>query len=354
MRKYYLDNIRWITVLIVLVFHVFFLYNMLGAPGGIGGFYDFQPWDAFCTFAYPWFMVLLFVIAGISARYALGRQTPKEFIKSKTDKLLVPSTLGLFIYHFGVGYLNVKIGGVMDLIPKAIRYPVCVISGTGPLWFIQMLYVFSLLLVLIRKVGASEKLWNLGGKCNLLILLLLFLPIWGAAQILNMPMLTMYRFGIYFLAYLLGCFIFSHDEMQALLGKNHILLLALALAAGVVYNWHFFGENYYSDKVLHHFLTNLYLWMMVLAILGCGKVWCNKTSKFAAYMTKSSFGIYVVHYLIVLSVCLGLKRATFLPVAVIYILAILLTLGLSPLMYELLRRIPFIRYITFGIRTKKG
>ena len=37
MRKCYLDNIRWITVVLVVVYHVLYMYNAEGVAGGIGG-----------------------------------------------------------------------------------------------------------------------------------------------------------------------------------------------------------------------------------------------------------------------------------------------------------------------------
>ena len=36
MRKYYLDNIRWITVVTVVIYHVFYMYNSEGIVGGVG------------------------------------------------------------------------------------------------------------------------------------------------------------------------------------------------------------------------------------------------------------------------------------------------------------------------------
>ena len=154
MRKHFIDNIRWATIVLVLIYHVFYIYNSSGVFGGIGGFSEVQYQDSFLYFVYPWFMALLFLVAGISSRYALTLHTHKEFIKDKTAKLLVPSTLGLFVYHFITGYLNIKFGGGLSSIPAALIYPISVISGIGPLWFIQMLYIFSLLLVLIRKIDS--------------------------------------------------------------------------------------------------------------------------------------------------------------------------------------------------------
>jgi len=107
MRKVYLDNIRWATVLLVIVYHVFYMFNAAGVLGGVGSFNAVQYQDALLYFVYPWFMVLLFVIAGMSARYALEKVSGKEFLRRRTWKLLVPSTLGVFLYQWiAVGYFN--------------------------------------------------------------------------------------------------------------------------------------------------------------------------------------------------------------------------------------------------------
>ena len=36
MRRKYLDNIRWMTVAVVLLYHVFYMYNAVGVPGVVG------------------------------------------------------------------------------------------------------------------------------------------------------------------------------------------------------------------------------------------------------------------------------------------------------------------------------
>ena len=40
MRKHWIDNLRWVTVLSVLLYHVFYFYNNKGVFGGVGGFGD--------------------------------------------------------------------------------------------------------------------------------------------------------------------------------------------------------------------------------------------------------------------------------------------------------------------------
>ena len=64
MRKHYIDNIRWITVVIVVIYHVFYMYNAEGVLGGIGRITDLeiQYYDIFQYLVYPWFMPVRFLV----------------------------------------------------------------------------------------------------------------------------------------------------------------------------------------------------------------------------------------------------------------------------------------------------
>ena len=114
MRKLYIDNIRWITVVLVVLYHVIYMFNGIETFGVIGPFSDVQYQDAFQYIVYPWFMLLLFAVSGMSARYELVRRSEKEFIKKRTGKLLVPSTLGLLVFWWILGYYNLLIGGGLE------------------------------------------------------------------------------------------------------------------------------------------------------------------------------------------------------------------------------------------------
>ena len=172
MRKHWLDNLRWVTVLLVLLYHVVYFYNNKGVFGGIGGFGPYPEYpqyqDVVMYILYPWFMPLLFLLAGVSARYALEKHSGKEWFKARTRKLLVPATIGLFVFHWMVGYFNTAVAsqaGTFDGMPSVARYFMWAVSGTGPLWFIQDLWLFSLLLLLVRKVSRKGRRASSGSSC---------------------------------------------------------------------------------------------------------------------------------------------------------------------------------------------
>lgn len=376
-RKHWIDNLRWFTVLLVLFYHVIYFYNNKGVFGGIGGFVDDpmkQPQDVVMYILYPWFMMLLFLVAGISSRYALTRQNSKQFIKSRTLKLLVPATIGLFVFQCMTGYFNTQVAAIAqgtepfaeipDTLPNGIRclikYFAYSLSGTGPLWFIQDLWLFSLLIVLVKKLDKNDRFWNWCGKASIPVIILLGVLVWLGSQLLIMNprpesadgLYNLYKPLTYFVPFLLGYFVFSHDEVQDRVEKICLPMLGCAVVACVALVWTGWGKNNTSPQFLSGWLNCLYAWLMMLALLGCFKAWANKTSPFATYMTKSSFGIYVVHYLIIASFGYMMKVYTNLPPWSMYVILTVAVFTLSPLIHEIIRRIPFVRWCVLGIKKK--
>ena len=365
MRKHWLDNLRWITVLSVLFYHVIYFYNNKGVFGGIGGFGANQYQDIVMYVLYPWFMMLMFLIAGISSRYSLEKLSSKQFLSSRTSKLLVPATLGLFILHWITGYFNTQAADLANgspvfpkEMPVLIKYFIYSISGIGPLWFIQDLWLFSIILILIRKIDKKDRLWQMCEKIKFIPILLLGLLLYvGSFTLISNPraesfdgLLNLYKPLNYLIPFLMGYFVFSHDKVQEILGKYSIYLISIALVCGTILTITTFGQDNTSPQYLQSPMNIIYTWFMMLGLLGVFQRYCNKTNSFTTYMTKSSYGLYIVHYVVIASIGYMLKIHTSLPVFAIYAILTLAVFVLSPLIYELLRRIPFIRWYIFGIK----
>lgn len=354
-----MDNLRAGTVVLVLVYHVFYMFNAAGVWGGIGPFREVQYQDGFLYFIYPWFMILLFALAGAAARYALNKRSYREFIAVRTRKLLVPSTLGLFVFQWLLGYLNIVNGGGMESltasIPAGARgiviYLIAVVSGTGPLWFAQLLWLYSLLLVLLRKADKGDRLYSLCGKAGVGVTLAAGVLVWGGAQALNAPMITVYRFGVYFVAFLLGYYLLSQERVQEGLTQWRWPLLCAAAAMGVGFVAVYWGRNYTDYAILGSFLTNAYAWTATLAAFGCGRAWLNRETKASKWLVGKSWGLYVCHYLPVLATAIWLKGAG-LPAVAVYPLTTLLGGAGALALYEILRRIPVIRFLVLGQKKK--
>ena len=362
MRKYWIDNLRWVTVLLVLLYHVIYLYNNKGVFGGIGGFGEYpefhQYQDVVMYILYPWFMPLLFLLAGISARYALQKYPAKDWFKSRTRKLLVPGTIGLFVFHWMVGYFNSHVAGqdMLAEVPQPVKYIIWSLTGIGPLWFIQLLWVLCLVLLLVRALDRKDKFWNWCGKAGIVPVILLGILFWAAQlTMVQNPseqsmegLLNLYKPIFYLVIFLMGYFVFSHDEVQEKLKDAWIPLLACAVIAGGILIGTTFGETNTTPQYQCSPLNCIYGWLMCLAMMGWFSAKFDRTGKFAGYMTRTSYGLYIVHYLVVASIGIMLKMHTQLPPWSIYIILTVAVFTLSPLLYEVLRRIPFVRWAVFG------
>lgn len=357
MRKHYLDNIRWITVVIVVIYHVFYMYAGTGIAGGLGNItgLDVQYWDMYQYAVYPWFMFLLFIVSGISSRLYLNNHSGKEFARSRTTKLLVPSTIGLFVFGFIQGYYNMAFGDAFDTmpgIPKVVVYLIMIASGIGVLWYIQVLWIYSMLLLLVRKID-KDRLWNLGRKTGIIAIVLMALLAFGGAQILNTPIICVYRFGYYGVAFFLGYFVFSHDEVIEVLKKYFFLLLAAAVIIGFVFCYMYFGENYADAPLNRNPVFTSFGWFASMAILGGSARYLDKTDAFMSWMTKKNFGLYVFHYLGISLVAYYLARPGICHPALIYLLSLISAFVTSYVLYEIISRIPFFRWAILGISRKK-
>jgi surface polysaccharide O-acyltransferase-like enzyme len=308
---------------------------------------------------YPWFMPLLFLLAGISSRYALESHSGREWFKARTRKLLVPATIGLFVFHWMVGYFNTAVAsrtGMFNGVPGIAKYAIMAVSGIGPLWFIQDLWLFSLLLLGIRKIDPKNRFHEWCGKLNIFWIILLGVLFWVGEQLLiKNPrpesadgLYNLYKPLFYLIPFLMGYFVFSHEDVQEKLGKAWIPLLACAAVAGIVLVATTFGQDNTSPKYLGSPLNCIYGWLACLAMMGWFKIRFDRTSAFAGYMTHASFGIYVVHYLVVASLGYMMKQYTQLPPVAMYLILAVAVFTLSPLIYEIIRRIPFVRWCVLG------
>ena len=366
-RKHWIDNLRWVTVLLVLFYHVIYFYNNKGVFGGIGGFGEYpdcpQYQDIVMYILYPWFMPILFLLAGIGSRYALEKQSAKEWFKARTRKLLVPGTIGLFVFHWMVGYFNTAVvakTGVFDGMPLIAKYLMMAVSGIGPLWFIQLLWLLCLVLLLVRVLDKKDKFWSWCGKANLVWIILLGVLFWAGEQTLvKHPrpesadgLLNLYKPLFYLIPFLLGYFVFSHEAVQEKLGKAWIPLTACAIVAGTVLIVITFGQDNTSATYMSSPLNCLYGWLMCLAMMAWFKAKFNRTGAFAGYMTRNSYGLYIVHYLVIASLGYMMKIYTSLAPWMMYVILFIAVMTLSPLLNEIIKRIPLVRWCVLGMKKK--
>ena len=363
MRKYYLDNIRWITVVIVVFYHVLYMFNAEGILGGLGRITDLdvQVYDVFMYLVYPWMMPVLFLVAGISARCNLECHSDAEFVRSRTRRLLVPSTIGVFVFHFLQGYVSLSLGNAFaELaaagVPKPVIYLIMIASGSGVLWFVHLLWIYSMLLILVRKIEKG-RLLKLGSRTTAWMILLFFFPVWGAGQILNTPIVSVYRCAFYFVFFFLGYYVFSNDEVMLILKKYAVLLIVCGTVLSIVFSGIYFfaqhGMNYADKPVNRGALYMASAYFGSLAVLAGMARFGDFRNSFTSWMSRHSFGLYVFHYLGISSTAFFIAKPELLPAPAVYAVSLAAGFVFGYGLYAIISRIPFFRWAVLGIK-KEG
>jgi len=354
-HKYFIDNIRSITVLIVIVYHVAYLFNSAGVVSNIGKT-GIPAFDTLCYFVYPWLMTIMFLVAGISARYALQKRTVKQFLNERVHKLLIPFIGGIFMLGWITGWVTDLYFDIFAgiYVPGLVKYFIYCLTGMGPLWFNFELLIVSIVLFILFKIDKNDGLAMLASKANIFVLLALFLPFWGSSFLLNTPLITVFRNGIYLFTFLTGYYFFSYERIIDILAKFRIPLLIAGIALGIIEVYYFYGKNFADYNFLQHPLTNFYSWIMILAILGCSQKYFNKTNKLLEYIKNRSFFWYLCHYPIMVFIAYILASVLKLPIIYNYILLLVLAFGATVIFSEVIRLIPVLRYLLFGLRKKKS
>ncbi len=380
-RKAYIDNLRSGIILLVILYHIVYLFNSVGVITNVA-IPGIPQMDVVLYILYPWFMICMFALAGISARYALsrleikalageipaGKSRKKEkqsayacrktvhsvYIRSRAAKLLVPAILGIFLYGWSAGYVTCQytdfFGGQGDLIPGFVKYLIFAMCGIGPAWFAIQLFAATLVLLLIRRLDKQDKLYALCGKANMAVLFLLTLPVWGSAWILNMPLVEVFRNGIYIFTFLLGYYVLSQERIQEDMAKRWYVFAIPAVLLGIGYVITFWGQNYAATASLKGLLVNAYAWLMTLAVIATGHRFLDRETAFTRYMRPRSFAFYLLHYALLVLVTYGIDSHFTVPTGGFYPILMAASLLLLPLLYELLSRIPVVRCLVLGMK----
>ena len=86
MRKYYIDNIRWMIILLLVPYHAAMAWNVWGEPNYIN-FESNKIISGIVVFFSPYVMPLMFLLAGISTKYALQKRTVGQYVLERTKKI---------------------------------------------------------------------------------------------------------------------------------------------------------------------------------------------------------------------------------------------------------------------------
>ncbi|MEW6009705.1 MAG: acyltransferase family protein [Euryarchaeota archaeon] len=361
MRLYFLDNLRWMIIMLLFPYHTLLMYNNLGIDYIImvsGNTFA----TVFILLFSNWFMQLLFAIAGISTFYALKKRNKTEYLKERVSKLLIPTIAGIIFVlpvwvYYGFLY-NGYTGNFLSFWWYFLtNWPAfagdAYGSGIGPLWFLLYLFIISLVaLPIILKYRNAN--WKLPlEKINIPHMLLFIIPLSIGSFFLNLaPEKSLVQF---FLLFLFGYFLLSDEGIQNKLEKRRwpLFITFIGLTAILITIYFQAANNNVSPDIFsilfEAFYINTLVLVAVMSIMGMGKHYLEFNNSATLYLAAASFPIYIFHIAwinIAAYYIIG-----FIPgaIALQIVLIMAISLVMTLLTYEMVRRIKIVRSL-FGIR----
>lgn len=351
MRKHYIDNIRWIAVLFLFPYHTARIFD------AVQGFYIKGNTDAIATvftlLCTPWFMPLLFAVAGISTKYALKKRSTKQYVKQRFLKLFVPLISGVILLipmqtyyaeRFHNGYVGSYIEQYILFFTKSTD-----LSGysggftPGQLWFLFYLFVISLLsLPIIRLYQRYSKNNEAYTLPTYFIILFPIVLIFLSFYVLDIGGKSL---GEYFALFLLGYFVLADDDIQIRLGQLRWPLIATGTLLTIAYA---FLYNRVSVEPLYRACLICASWISILGIMGMGRHYLNFSNRITTYFSGASFPLYIFHQSWIVLLAYYVQQST-LSNALQYIFVLLGSFVLSIISYEICKRIRVTR-VLFGIK----
>lgn len=106
-RLNYIDNLRSITVFLLVLYHIALAYNSWGEANYIF-FERVNPIASIVVFISPWFMPLMFLLAGVSASFSMKKRGVTAFIKERLKRLGIPLIVGIIFINPILSYVADK------------------------------------------------------------------------------------------------------------------------------------------------------------------------------------------------------------------------------------------------------
>lgn len=350
MRKHFIDNVRWIAVLFLLPYHTARIFDSIH-PFYIKGTMSKLATD-FVLSCTPWFMPLLFVVAGISTQYALQKRSNKEYIKERFSKLLIPLISGLLLLipiqtYFAERFHNAFVGTYWE---QYILFFTRVndLSGysggftPGQLWFVFDLFVISL--VVLPLVYFIKKK-NISWRCSNLVIMPLCIITIMLSYVLDIGGKSL---GEYFALFLLGYVVLAEEAVQEFMDKYRILL---SIFGGSLIIYTVVYQTSLNVGIVSRGMMILTSWICILAILGMGRHYLNFQNRCTKYLSASSFTCYLFHQSWIVLIGFYIMQCN-LPAGVQYIIILIGGLLGSIFAYEICKRFKVLRFM-FAIKDTK-
>lgn len=371
-RRYDLDWLRVLAVLLLLYFHTAAIFYR----GELGEFYiqdarSSQVMNGFILFVHQWHMPLFFLVSGAGTWFALAFRSAGQYVKERSQRLLIPFVFGTLILIPPQVYL--RLVSRSDYHDSYFQFYPQFFNGIRPhgnfewghLWFIIYLFTFSIVaLPLLLELRKPESHW----RSTLAtwvekpgVILLLGLPlaaIEGALRPHWIGFQNLYddwaNVCLYLLYFIYGYLICSDDRFGEAIDKHLDAALGLAIVwmsilLGLWQTHNIPDRGYSLAYVLYQCFRGCNAWFWVVALLGLGRRYLNFNNKLLQYANEAAYPFYLLHQTVLVAIGFYIVRWN-VDVMTKFMVISTATLLVTIALYELLiRRFNLTRFL-FGLK----
>ncbi|MDB5248099.1 MAG: acyltransferase 3 [Segetibacter sp.] len=335
-RQSYLDWLRMLAIIGVLFFHSAQPF----ASENDWHIMNNKTSDLFAEFTF-WLsrfrMPLLFFISGAVTYFILKKKTATQFVGLRFQRLIIPLIFGMLVIvppQIYLERLNQDFkGNFFDFYPSIFSGEAYPKGNTSwhHLWFIVYLFVYDLVAVPLfswlttaKAAGFIKNLeWLAKGKR----IYLLTLPsiIVFSSLILSYPQTNDLVHDLTYLPYFFMFFVpgficICNPKLMDSIERLRRTSLLIALLSIILMNYRRWNDIDMQNVISNwgtNPLTYLYLsiypiiaWAWVLALVGYGKKYLNKTHKALSYINQVVYPFYILHQTVIVILAYYVVKTT--------------------------------------------
>lgn len=325
-RRYDLDWLRLIAIIILLFFHTGMWFNHWGWHVKNSELtYSFQYWMIWSHF---FRMPLLLFISGAGTYMALGSRTAGQFRTDRFKRLFIPLLFGMFvvvppqIYYERIN----QFASYFDFYKTVFEfkpYPEGSFSWHH-LWFILYLFIFSLIALPFLKFlrsPNSEKFKSkvfllLASPAGILLVPSIFILI---TQILLRPYFPEEThdlvhdwafFTFYFIFFVMGAISYSIPKLWSAIGTNRRYLLSAMIVLLIPFYicyFHFRGLLVLpfpleTIETTFDVVSIFVSWFTVITIISYGQYYLNIPHPWLAKINEGLYPFYILHQSVIIAI----------------------------------------------------